>query len=244
MRSRRTRDQPADPYAGAPVDELAAPLLPRWFVLLVLLLIPVAVVLFLLAFPWGEEDAVPVAERRPPPAEGLTTDVGDWEIGEATPQPLEADCAGVEGLQTAGTVEDRRRLGEALNSLCGVVLPEDAGAALAALADAEAVVRFGAFERSGVDVTAVPDADPPLVLPNGRFAQAAEPRWVAPLIVYEAVRLAGDPATARTTLAAREAERVACDAVLDEDRNVGCEDAVELLALDDPLARLRAAGFE
>jgi len=244
VRLRRSRDTPVDPYADAPVDELHAPLLPRWFVLVVLALVPVAVALFAVAFPWGEEDVVPVAERRPPPTGELTGDVGDWQVGEAEPQPLEADCDGVEGFQVAGTVEDRRRLSEALNALCGVVLPDGAGAAVGALADAEAVVRFGAFERSGVDVTAVRDADPPVVLPNGRFAQAAQPRWVAPLIVYEAVRLAGDPATAEDTLAARDAEWAACEAVLDDELNVGCEDARELLALDDPLAALRAAGFE
>ncbi|PSO52543.1 MAG: hypothetical protein BRC31_04570 [Actinobacteria bacterium QS_5_72_10] len=65
-RRRRVRD----PYAESPVDELSEPVLPRWFVLLAVVTVPAAIAVFALAFPvLGGDDAVPPAQRRPPPAD-------------------------------------------------------------------------------------------------------------------------------------------------------------------------------
>jgi hypothetical protein len=81
------------------------------------------------------------------------------------------------------------------------------------------------------------------VLINNRFA-GTDPLWIAPLVVHDAVVLAGDPARAETALRARRAEAAVCAALDVERPSRGCADAAALLALDDPLGALRAAGYE
>lgn len=234
------------PYSDAPVEELDEPILPRWFVLLAIASAIVAVVVFLVAFPvGGGDDELPLAERRPPPDSQLTHAVGGYELGSADPQPAELGCRPMEGFAVAGTDLDRDTLQAALAAVCEGGVPEGASSALASLRDREAVVRYAAFERSGVDSAAQRDADPPVVMINVRFAESEDPRWVTPLIVHEAVMLSGDPATAITALRAHRAQVAMCRSLFDTDEySRGCEDAEELLALDDPAAALREVGYE
>lgn len=237
-----------DPYATARMGELSEPLLPRWFVVLAVASVPVALGVFLVAFPsLSGDERVPVGERRPPPepTEGFSHDVGEVTLGSAGPQPAEAGCPVVAGLAVAGSEQDRQRLHTALNALCETGVPADAGAALAALGDAGAVVRFAVFERTEVNSVVEVGADPPRVLINARFAGVPQPRWVTPLVVHEAVMFDGDPATAATAVAARRAELAVCEALFDRDEfSSGCETAAELLALEDPAAALREVGYE
>lgn len=244
--SRRPR-RPGDPYATAPTGELSEPLLPRWFVLLAVVLVPVALAVFLITFPLtGGGDAVPVAERRPPPGgDGLSHEVGEVRLGDSAPQRAEPACSAAQGFSVAGTERDRERLETALDALCDIGTPAEAGPAIAALRDAEAVVRFAAFERTGVDSVLDTDADPPVVLVNARFTQVDEPRWVTPLIVHEAVVFADEAGAVDAALAARRAELAACEALFDpDDFSRGCDTAAELLALGDPAGALREAGYE
>ena len=63
-------------------------------------------------------------------------------------------------------------------------------------------------------------------------------------MAHDAVLLQADPVTAAGALAARRAEDVVCDRILDGRRESrGCDDAEALLALPDPEAALRNAGF-
>lgn len=233
---RRARGERPDPYAGLPTDELDEPVLPRWFVLLALATIPVALVLFLVAFfGFGQEQA-PVTERRPPPGDGMTSDVGDIVVGEREPVAHDPACDAVEGFRVAGTELDRSLLGAGLDALCEA--PSAVRETVAALAREEPTVRFAAFELTGADVTGAAD----VVYVNARYSQTAS-TLIAPLIAYQAELAQGDPAEAETVLAARRAEAAACEAVVDEPGRA-CEDAEELLELDDPLAALRQAGFQ
>lgn len=236
-----------DPYATAPTGELSEPLLPRWFVVLAVALVPVAVVVLLVAFPFLGSDELSAAEVRPPPrADGaFSHDIGGVTLGSAEPRPADAECPAVSGFAVAGTESDRQRLHTGLNALCGTGVPADAAAALAALRDAGAVVRFAVFERTEVNSVVEVRADPPRLLINARFTGVPQPRWVTPLIVHEAVMFDGDPATAATAVAARRAELAVCEALFDPGGfSSGCETASELLALDDPAAALRDAGYE
>lgn len=242
-----SRRSSRDPYATARMGELSEPLLPRWFVVVAVALVPVALAVFLVAFPFLGSDELPAADVRPPPrAEGaFSHDVGEVTVGSAEPQPAEAECPAVSGFAVAGTEADRQRLHTALNALCDTDVPADASPALAAVRDAGAVVRFAVFERTEVNSVVEVGADPPRVLINARFAGVPQPRWVTPLIVHEAVMFDGDPATATTAVAARRAELAVCEALFNrDDFSSGCETAAELLALDDPAAALRDAGYE
>lgn len=233
----RVRRQPyRDPYEGLPTDELAEPILPRWFVLLALATVPVAAVVFALAFFGLGRGETPLAERRPPPGEGMTSDVGDLVVGEREPTAHDPECDAAAGYQVAGTEADRAQLAAGLDALCDVPTRERAFAA--ALGEHEPVVRFAAFEATGVDVT----SDGTTVYVNARYSQLPSD-LLAPLIVYQAVLTEGDPAEAETVLAARRAELAVCESVVEQPGRA-CEDAEELLSLPDPEAALQESGFQ
>ena len=218
-----------------PVDELDEPILPRWFVLTVLASIPVALVVFALAFFGFGRTEVPVAERRPPPANDLSADVGTLAAGERDPVSHEPACPAVDGFGVAGAGDDRRSLAATLDALCDV--PEVADD-VAALADREVTLRYAAFQRAGVDVA----SDASTVYLDARHADV-EPALAAPLIAYESALRTAATIDAEAVVAARAAELAACDRLLAEPTRP-CEDAAALVDLADPVAALRDAGFD
>jgi hypothetical protein len=226
-----------DPWRHAPTSELGDQVLPRWFVLLALATALLAVAAVITAFVVFGPGEIPPAARRPPPAGGYTHAVGDVQIGESDPVPLDpVPCAVLAGIRVAGTAADRQVLAEGLALLC-----ETDVAGLTGFASAGGVVRFAQFSDTGVDSTA--RIGEPLILLNNRFA-VTDPAWIAPLVVHDLMTLNGEPGTAETALAARQAEAAACIALLDDaDRSRACNDAAAVTALDDPLETLRAAGY-
>lgn len=233
----------SDPWRRAPVSELQDQVLPRWFVLLAVVMVPLALVVMVAALVLTGPDEQPVAERRPPPANGLSNDVGEYNVGTSAPQELSPVCPRLRGIAIAGSEQDRKVLRQGLVTLCRVDLTTAAEAGLAAFAEAGGVVRFAQFEATGVDSTVLLEDAPPVILANNKFA-STEPRWIAPIVAHDVVMLAGEPASGATALAARQAEDVVCDAIADEvEPSRGCVDAAQLLALPDPLAALRDAGY-
>ena len=234
-----------DPWRKAPVGELQDQLLPRWFVLLCVIIVPVALIAIIVTFLVTRGGEIAVAQRRPPPAGEVTSDVGEYVTGATVPTPYEDACTALQGVQVGGGEPDRAPLRVALAALCNAGLPEETIEALSAFADQQGVVRFAQFQYTGVDSTAVIDAEPPVILINAKL-QRTDPLWIAPLVVHDAVVLAGgDPSLAANELEARQAEAVACEKILATRRaSRGCDDAEELLGLPDPLAELRGAGFE
>jgi hypothetical protein len=237
------------PYEGARVEELEEPLLPRWFVLLALGAIPVALGVAVWAFVAFGPDDLPVAERRPPPAPtgALTTDVGQYTVGEseAVDLPLEG-CAPFQGVRAAGSEADRQRIDAALVALCDGPVPEDVARRIRLLGQRRGEIRFAQFQATGVDSTLDLGADPPRVLLNARFAREdTDPLWIAPLVVHDTTYLEAPVGTAASALEARTREADACERLLVDARpSRACEDAAALLALLDPVRALQAAGFD
>lgn len=224
---------PRDPWRDAPTSELGDQVLPRWFVLLGAAAVLAALGAVVAAFLVFGPDEVPAAARRPPPAGGYAHDVGDLNVGASEPVALDpVPCPELAGLRVAGSEADRAALAEGLAPLC------DRPELVAPFAAAGGVVRFAQFENTGVDSTA--SLDQPLILLNNRYA-VTDPAQIAPLVVHDLVVRAGDPAAAQTALDARAAEAEAC-AELTID-SPGCRAAAAVLALDDPLAALREAGY-
>jgi hypothetical protein len=240
----RTRPrQGKDPWRNTPTSELADQVLPRWFVLTAIAMILIALVVLAGAFVVFGPDRVPLAARRPPAAEGLTTGVGDLRVGPSQPVPVPRLCPTLDGAQTAGEVVDQRALIIALNALCSVRLDTEVATRLREFARAGGVVRFAQFQATGVDSTADLDATPPHIYVNAKFART-DPTWIAPLIAHEVTFADLDPTTAEAALAARKVEAKICAELFANRRpSRGCEDANALLALPDPLAALRQAGF-
>jgi hypothetical protein len=234
-----------DPWRKTPTSELADQVLPRWFVLTAIAMIPIALaVVVAAAFAVFGPDRVPVAARRPPPAGGLTTGVGDFRVGSSEPVPAPRMCPTLDGVQVAGTVADQRVLVAGLDALCSIRLDAEVATRLHEFARAGGVVRFAQFQATGVDSTADMSGRPPYVYVNAKVARA-DPVWIAPLVAHDTTFGELDPTLATSALAARRVEAKVCAALFTGGRRPsrGCEDANALLALPDPLAALRAAGF-
>lgn len=234
---------PRDPWRKAPVGELQEQLLPRWFVLLCVALVPVAIVAAIVAFVIFDTDEVPVAQRRPPPTGELTHDVGDYVVGTSDPVVYEEACSLLQGVQIAGSEADQQALRLGLSALCNTSLPPVISDHVTKFAQDGGIVRFAQFQSTGVDSTALRDGDPPQILLNAKL-QRSDPLWIAPVVVHDVMLLAGAPETAQGALTARQAEDLVCDRILSGRRESrGCDDAEALLGLPDPLGALRAAGY-
>ena len=235
---------PRDPWRKAPVGELQEQLLPRWFVLLCLAMVPLAVLAFVAAFVVFDTQEIPVAERRPPPADGLTNAVGEFAVGAGEPVAYAGACPRLEGVQIAGTDDDQAALRLGLAGLCNISVDDEIEQQLRSFAEAGGVVRFAQFQSTGVDSTLQTDADPPRILINAKL-QRTDPLWIAPAIAHDTTFLRVDPATAEGALEARRVEALVCDRLLGgRELSRGCTDATDLLGLPDPLAALREAGFQ
>ncbi|CAN5241683.1 hypothetical protein BH20ACT9_BH20ACT9_11040 [soil metagenome] len=237
------RPHPRDPWRRAPVGELQEQLLPRWFVLTALVMVPVAVAVVVAALASSGPARLPVAARRPPPSGGLTSDVGRFRTGDSRPVVYAGTCPTLRGVRVAGAAVDRAVLRHGLAGLCNTELPPSVDSRLRRFARAGGVVRFAQFEATGVDSAAALSRRPPVVYVNAKFART-DPLWVAPLVAHDVTFLDADPASARGALAARRAELRVCRGLLAGRRpSRGCEDARRLLALPDPLRSLREEGF-
>lgn len=243
VRTRSRQDQGKDPWRKTPTSELADQVLPRWFVLTAIAMIPIAIAAVIGAFMAFGPDRVPVAARRPPPAGGLTTGVGAFRVGSSDPVPVPQLCPTLDGTRVAGAVADQRALITGLNALCRIRLDVDVATRLQQFAREGGVLRLAQFQVTGVDSTADLRAEPPKIYVNAKFART-DPTWIAPLIAHDTTFLDLDPATAEGALAARRVEAQVCAELAAGRRpSRGCGDAKALLSLPDPLAALRAAGF-
>lgn len=227
-----------DPWAEAPTEELTDQVLPRWFVLLAIVAVVVAVGTFVTAFFEFGPREVPVAERRPPPADGLTHDVGGFVLGDSEAVPYADSCPLLEGVRVAGAEADRARLRSGLAALCNVA-EADLAEALRAFAQAGGVVRFATFTDTGVASAATTGGDPQILV-NARFSRTG-PLRIAPLIAHDVVARTG-PGDAATELSARIGEADVCARIFDEPPP-SCTDAAALVELPDPLGALRDAGY-
>jgi hypothetical protein len=241
--ARGARSSNGDPWRDAPTSELGDQVLPRWFVLTAIASVLIAIIVLFAAFALPRRDAVTVEARRPPASDTYTNAVGEVQTGGTPPQPYDAPCDLLQGVQIAGSAADRAQLRQGLAGLCNIDLPDDVAGDIRAFAEQAGTVRFATFEATGVDSTASRDTSATIFI-NARF-QRTDPLWIAPLVVHDAVLRRGEAASAERALLARRAEATTCDRLLGQaDRSRGCQDAAAVLDLDDPLAALRGAGFE
>jgi hypothetical protein len=245
----RSRDDlPPMADDGLPTLPTGEPVLARWFVVVMLALVPLAIgvtIWAVLSIPDGEIDP---AERRPPGTAEVTYDRGDAMLGETLETEPGPGCGA--NLSLLGDEGGRAAARVAMRAVCEVLRTpglDEARDGLRAMAGGD--VRFGIFERSGVESsTRVEDGVPTIEL-NAKF-QFEDAARAAPVVVHELTLLGGDfpgePVGARAALRATEAQLVACEVLdlLDEDDPPrGCVDAVELLEQDDPVAELLEAGL-
>jgi hypothetical protein len=242
-RERAASNGERHPWSDAPTGELGDQLLPRWFVLTAITLVVLGIVVLVAALFQPRRDAAPVEARRPPPSLTYTTAVGEVQTGVTEPEPYDAPCALLQGVRVAGSPTDRATLRAGLAGLCNIALPDDTAADVHTFAEQDGVVRFATFEATGVDSTASREA-PATVFINARF-QRTDPLWIAPLVAHDVTLRPAGRASAEGAVMARRAELAVCERLLGtRQRSRGCADAGAIVALDDPVAALRAVGFE
>lgn len=238
--------------AGLPTLPTGEPVLHRWFVLAMLVLVPIglAVSIWAAIVVFRPTEPIPPAERRPPGDAATTVDRGDAMLGtieDAAPGP--SSCAG--DVVVVGDAGARRQASRALGATCSLLRRgpfDDAEVGLAEWAAAQGQLRFAVFERTGVE-SSLRLTDGVIVLELNASYLYEDATRAAPAILHQLTLLAdpgfpGAPVTAERALLGAQAQAAACERlVFTSDPPRGCLDVTELLADPDPLAALAAAGY-
>jgi hypothetical protein len=236
---------------GLPTLPTGEPVLHRWFVIAMLVLIPIALGVSLWAAAQVvDHEPIPPAERRPPGDAQFTVDRGEAVLGTIDDSEPGPSCGSA--LRLVGDDGARAAAARALGATCSLLRRggfEEAETGLREWAANRGQLRFAVFERSGVESSLRATDDGRLVLELNASFQFEDATRAAPAIIGQLTQLAqasfpGGPITAETALAAAEAQAEACDMLVFSDHDPrGCLDVEELLSEPDPLGSLRAAGY-
>lgn len=237
-------------YAGLPAEDDGEPLLARWFVLAMGVLVVAALAVTVWAFAeFGGREESTAADRRPPGTAEVTHERGQAVLNEITETEPATGCA--EGITLFGDAGARASTGRALAATCQLLATGDfpeAAAGMRAWREADGLVRIATFEFTGTESSArVEDGRIVIELsPRFQFANATR---AAPFVLHELTHVAdswpGAPVTAEQEIAATIVTDAACDQLsLGDEPPLGCVDAADLLDDVDPLASLREAGYQ
>jgi hypothetical protein len=235
---------------GLPTLPTGEPVLARWFVVAMLVLVPAAVIVTAWAFLSIPRDELTAAERRPPGDEQVTIDRGRAEFGASSEtEPGPPPCG--EALELIGDDGTRAASRGAMAATCELLASDDFPEALEGLRTwirADGLLRIATFQRSGVESSARLEDDRLVVELNAKF-QFEDAARAAPALLHQLRLLAepswpGEPLSAAAELAAAEDQLEACRRLSGPDPVPrGCDDVEELLAEPDPLASLVEAGW-
>lgn len=251
-RSAAPRAGPGGVDDGLPTLPDGEPVLHRWFVITLLVLVVAAVAVGAFAWLSISEPTIDPAARRPPGSTAVTHERGDAVLNRVQTAEPGPDCAA--GITMVGDAPARATTARALEAVCPLLGREEFAVAREGLARwqrADGVVRIAVFELTGVDSSArlddSGDAELLVVELNAKF-QFEPAERAAPAVVHELVHFArgmpGAAVTAGAELEAVRAQAAACGIMsFDAEAPRGCRDARALLDADDPLAQLVAAGY-
>jgi hypothetical protein len=247
--SRRLSELPPLRDDGLPTLPTGEPVLQRWFVIALLVGIPVAIAVTIWAFASIPRDEIAPADRRPPGGPQITIDRGDAELGASVETEAGPACAqAIELLGDSGTrATSRRALGATCELLRSGRYPT-ASEGLAHWIRNDGLIRVAIFELSGVEGSARMVDDRLVVELNAKYqfedATRAAPELVHQLTLIGQADWPGRTLTADAALEAAEAQADACTRLSFAGAPPrGCRDVEELLAADDPRTQLIEAGY-
>ncbi len=243
------------PERTSPVDDglprlpTGEPVLQRWFVLGMLVLVPIAMVITAWAFLSTDRDVLSAAERRPAGGPEVTIARGEAQLAETRDAEPGPDCA--QAIRVIGDEGSQTTARRALAGICELIdrgdFPELRDG-LVTWIEGDGQLRIATFELSGVASSARREDARLIVELNARF-QFQEPRRGTPALAHQLVLLTdpgwpGQPVGVTTELRAAETQVRACEALdLGDDPPRGCRDAAQLLTADDPAGELLEVGF-
>ena len=234
---------------GLPTLATGEPVLQRWFVITLLILVPVALAVTVWAFLAIDREPLSAAERRPAGGPEVTIARGEAMLSETRDAEPGPGCS--QAIRVVGDPGSQTTASAALEAVCGLI---DSGAfpllreGLVDWIAGEGQLRIATFELSGVESSARLEEQRLVVELNAKF-QFQDARRAAPSLVHQLVLLTdpawpGAPVGVTTELRAAEEQLRACE-VLDfgDDQPRGCRDAAELLDADDTVADLLDVGL-
>jgi hypothetical protein len=234
---------------GMPTLATGEPVLARWFVITMLLLVPVAIAVSVVAWQAADREPPGPVERRPVGTATVTHDRGDALFPATQGDVPGPSCA--EGVLLTGDTAAVSAGRRALSATCQLLRAGDlplAQAGLVAWLEADPIVRVGTFEASGVDASARLEDGRIILELNARYLFEDATR-AAPVVIHQ-LGLIGQPdwpgavISAQAEVAALAEQLLACGRLsLPDGLPRPCRDAAELLATDDPVAELVAVGF-
>lgn len=234
---------------GKPSLPTGEPVLHRWFVLAMLVLVPLAigVTIWAASATFGR-DQLTAAERRPPGGPEVTIARGEAQLSPS--DEVEPGPACFQGGQIIGDEGSRAAARRAIQVACALIADGGYDAAVDGLrtwARSDGRVRVAAFEMSGVEASARREDGRVVIELNAAFqfedAAAAAPALLHQLVLLGTPDFPGAPIPAERELQAAELQLRACGELPGDLRPRGCNDAEELLAAEDPLQDLVDAGW-
>ncbi len=233
---------------GLPALPSGEPLLARWFVLALLVLVPTGLAVMAWAFLSISRPRIDAAARRPPGSAAVTHERGDAALNEIQVAERGPDCASE--IAMVGDDSARAAIQRALGATCQLLVESEYAAARTGLrewARGRGLIRMAVFELTGVDGSARLEKGRLVLELNAKFQFESGAR-AAPVIIHELVHFAegmpGRSVSAEDELVAMRAQELACERLaLSNKPPRACRDAAELLASPDPINRLEAAGY-
>ncbi len=233
---------------GLPTLANGEPVLHRWFVLLLAVIIPATLAVVIAAFLLIGRDTVAAAERRPAGDDTVTVFRGDAQLAQTLGVDVGPAC--MQAIRLIGDDGSRQAARAASQATCRLLDDPTFARAregLAVWARSNGQLRYATFELSGVESSArVEDGRIVLEL-NAKFQFVAGVH-AAPAMIHQLTLLAelswpGATVTASAAMEAAFAEAAACQVLALEAPPRGCTDVAELLEDPDLYASLVAAGY-
>lgn len=234
---------------GRPTLPTGEPVLARWFVIAMLIIVPIGIGVTIWAFLSFDREALAAAGRRPVGDLIQTHDRGQAVLAATRDEEAFLGC--IEGITLVGDEGGIATVRRALQATCQLAegtFGQQVEEGLVRLAAAGGIVRVAVFEQTGVDASTRIEDGVPVIELNAKF-QFDDGTKAAPALVHELVHLgAGWPATgvvdAAAELNAIEQQQRACTTLVFRDKPPRtCLDSAELLAEPDPLRALVDVGY-
>ena len=234
---------------GLPTLPTGEPVLQRWFVVAMLVLVPVAIAVTVWAFLAIDRDRVSAAERRPAGGAEVTIARGEAMVAETQDAVPGPGCA--QAIRIIGDPGSQAAASAALAAACEVVDSDrhpELREGLVTWIAAGGQLRIATFELAGVESSTRLEDDRLVMELNAKF-QFEDAVSGTPAVIHQLELLAddswpGQPVSAQAELEAARAQQRACTALaLGEEAPRGCRDVDELLAEDDPIASVLEVGF-
>ena len=234
---------------GLPTLPTGEPVLHRWFVLGMLVLVPLAVAVTLWALLAVDRPELGPAERRPPGDGEVTIERGAAELAET--QEVERGPGCGQAVRIIGDDGSRAAARRTLQAACELIGTGEFPRAREGLVEwiaADGILRVATFELSGVDSSTRLEDGRMVVELNAKF-QFTDAARAAPALIHQLTLIAepewpGRTITAEAELLAARAQSRACQLMtFPEEPPRGCLDVRELLAAQDPQRLLLEAGY-